>query len=52
MSRYRRSLALGGTFFFTVNLADREGRLLVDEIEDLRQAFKLARQRYPFKIVR
>jgi putative transposase len=51
MSRYRRSLTGGGTFFFTVNLADRKSRLLVDEIECLRQAFDLARQRYPFKML-
>jgi putative transposase len=36
MSRYRRSLAAGGTFFFTVNLADRKSRLLVEEISRLR----------------
>ncbi len=51
MSRYRRSLAGGGTFFFTVNLADRKNRLLVDEIDRLRQAFELARQRYPFRML-
>jgi putative transposase len=51
MSRYRRSLAAGGTFFFTVNLADRKSRLLVDEIDLLRRAFELARTRYPFKTI-
>lgn len=51
MSRYRRSLATGGTFFFTVNLADRNSRLLVDEIERLRHSFDLARRRYPFKML-
>ena len=48
MSRYRRSLAAGSTFFFTVNLADRNSRLLVEEIHRLRSAFALARMRRPF----
>jgi putative transposase len=36
MSRYRRSLVSGGTYFFTVNLADRSSRLLVEHIDRLR----------------
>jgi putative transposase len=51
MSRYRRSLATGGTFFFTVNLADRKSRLLVEEIDRLRRAFEIARTRHPFKTI-
>ena len=51
MSRYRRSLAAGGTFFFTVNLDHRKSHLLVDEIERLRRAFELARNRYPFRTI-
>ena len=51
MSRYRRSLATGGTFFFTVNLADRKSRLLAEEIDRLRRAFELARTRYPFAMI-
>lgn len=51
MSRYRRGLASGGTFFFTVNLADRKGRLLVDEFDRLRKAFDPTRERYPFKML-
>ncbi len=39
MSRYRRSLATGGTFFFTVTLADRGSRLLVEHIDRLRRAY-------------
>jgi putative transposase len=50
MSHYRRSLASGGAFFFTVNLADRKCRLLVDETDRLRQAFGLARERYLFRM--
>lgn len=49
--RYRRSLAAGGTFFFTVNLADRRGDLLVANIEALRAAMRSVRQRHPFEIV-
>lgn len=49
MSRYRRSHAGGGVFFFTVNLADRQSGLLVDQMDRLRQAHKLARERYPFQ---
>ena len=49
MSRYRRSLANGGTFFFTVTLAERKCRLLTVEIDRLRRAFDLARTRHPFR---
>jgi hypothetical protein len=35
---YRRAHVGGGTDFFTVNLAQREGRLLVDYIDILRNA--------------
>ena len=49
MSRYRRSLANGGTFFFTVTLAERKSRLLTVEIDRLRRAFDLARTRHPFR---
>ena len=51
MSRYRRSLATGGTFFFTVNLADRKSDLLVEEMDRLRRAVELARVRYPFQML-
>jgi putative transposase len=46
MSRHRRSLAAGGTFFFTVNLADRNSRLLMDEYGRLRRAVEMARTRH------
>ena len=48
---YRRSLVPGGTFFFTVNLADRQGDLLTANIELLRATMRLIRQRHPFEIV-
>jgi putative transposase len=51
MPRYRRSLAAGGTFFFTVNLADRKSALLVTEIDRLRNAFRVAQARHPFQML-
>jgi REP-associated tyrosine transposase len=48
---YRRSLVPGGTFFFTVNLADRQSDLLTTHIELLREAIRSVRQRHPFEII-
>ena len=48
---YRRSRTEGGTYFFTVNLADRTSDLLVREIDALRSVLRTARQRHPFTIV-
>src|SRR5437762_1905765 len=50
MVRYRRSFIPGGTFFFTVTLADRRSRLLVDHIASLRHAFRVTRTERPFTI--
>jgi putative transposase len=50
MTSYRRAYRAGATHFFTVNLADRSSRLLVDRIDDLRAAVRYARQRHPFAI--
>ena len=49
--RYRRSKAPGGTFFFTVNLADRRSRLLTCKIDLLRDAIRKVRHAHPFEIV-
>lgn len=49
--RYRRANAAGGTYFFTVNLADRSRRLLIERIDDLRASVRLVKQRHPFSIV-
>lgn len=35
MTAYRRDLTPGSTWFFTVNLADRRSRLLVEQIDHL-----------------
>ncbi len=48
--RYRRAFVPGGTFFFTVNLADRSQRLLTEHIDCLRFAFRQVKDRYPFEI--
>ena len=50
MVRYRRNVVPGGTFFFTVVLADRRSSTLVDEIASLRDVFRLTRRERPFAI--
>ena len=50
MVAYRRNLVPGGTYFFTVTLVDRSSTLLVDRIDDLREAFRKARVKRPFEI--
>jgi putative transposase len=49
--RYRRADVAGGTYFFTVNLADRSSRLLVEHIDELRAAVKVVKKRHPFEIL-
>ena len=51
MSRYRRNYIAGGTFFFTVKLADPKSRLLVEHINLLREAYASVQKRYPFETV-
>ena len=50
MTRYRRNLLPGATYFFTVNLAERRLRLLTDRIDLLRAAFRSVRERHPFTL--
>jgi putative transposase len=50
MVGYRRNFIAGGTFFFTVTLADRRSTLLVDQIDVLRAAFRVTRRERPFTI--
>ena len=51
MTDYRRAYAFGATWFFTVNLAERQGNLLlVDHIDSLRAAFDYVKQRHPFRM--
>ncbi|MGH8146989.1 MAG: REP-associated tyrosine transposase [Rhodanobacteraceae bacterium] len=49
--RYRRPAVAGGTYFFTVNLADRSSRLLVEHVDDLRTAVRIVKRRHPFEII-
>lgn len=51
MSRYRRYQTLGGSFFFTVNLANRKSRLLVEQIALLRSAYGQVQQTHPFETI-
>lgn len=50
MVRYRRNLVAGGTFFFTVTLANRHSSTLVEHIAALRAAFRAARSERPFTL--
>jgi putative transposase len=50
MSNYRRARVAGATYFFTVNLRDRSDDLLVREIDLLRWAVRVTRERHPFYI--
>ena len=51
MARYRRNFIAGGTFFFTVKLADPKSRLLVEHIDLLRSAYMDVQKQYPFETV-
>ena len=50
MTQYRRNFTEGGTYFFTVNLADRMSCLLVDQVDLLGSAFRAVRAAHPFMI--
>lgn len=50
MSNCRRNRVPGGTYFFTVNLFDRQSGLLVEHIDVLRDAIRKTRQSRPFHI--
>ena len=49
--RYRRAIIAGATYFFTVNLADRSRRLLVEQVADLREVVRQVRAAHPFNIL-
>jgi putative transposase len=50
MTNYRRNFVPGGSYFFTVNLADRRLSLLTNHIDLLRAAFRYTRARQPFVV--
>ena len=50
MVDYRRNRVPGGTFFFTVNLHNRQSTLLVDRVVERRDSFTAVREKHPFHI--
>jgi putative transposase len=48
--RYPRADVAGGTYFFTVNLAERKRALLLDHVDVLREALKGVKLAHPFRI--
>jgi putative transposase len=50
MVRYRRNFVAGGTYFFTVTLADRSSTALVEHIDALRAAVRTTKAAHPFTI--
>jgi len=51
MVRYPRNFVPGGTYFFTVTLADRRCSLLTDRIDALGTAFRRCRALHPFETI-
>src|SRR5262245_38450935 len=51
MTWYRRAKIEGGTFFFTVTLADRSSDLLVRHVDRLRSMYRSIQERYPFETI-
>ena len=49
--RYRRATAAGGTYYFTVNLAERDTDLLVRHIDDLHAVIGKVKQTHRFALV-
>lgn len=48
--RYRRAIIPGATYFFTVNLENRESTLLTTHINELRYAFQKVKMRFTFTL--
>jgi putative transposase len=51
MSNYRRDPIAGGTYFFTLALANRQSTLLTDQIEMLRAAYQRTNALHPFTTI-
>ena len=51
MTRYRRAYIPGGTFFFTVTLADRSNDALVRHVDLLRRAYAVVQNERPFETI-
>jgi REP element-mobilizing transposase RayT len=50
MPQYIRAFVPGGTFFFMVTMLECRRKLLTENIDNLREVFKVARRRRPFTI--
>ena len=50
MVNYRRNRISGGTYFFTVNLYNRQTDLLTQHIDLLRHAFHVTMKKHPYHI--
>jgi len=50
MAHYRRNYVPGGSFFFTVTLGDHRSRLLIEHIDQLRQAYRRIQRATPLVI--
>ena len=50
MSNYRRAAVPGATYFFTVALADRRSRVLVEHVDALRAAFVATAREHPVRV--
>ena len=48
--QYRRANIPGGTYFFTVNLAERNKKLLTEEIKLLRTSMNKVKHSHPFRL--
>ena len=48
--QYRRAKTAGGSYFFTVNLADRNRTLLIDHVDILRGVIRHVKAKHPFHI--
>lgn len=48
--RYRRANLPGASYFFTVNLAERKSRLLVEHVDLLRESLRRVKTAHPFVI--
>ena len=48
--QYRRSNVKGGTYFFTVNLANRQSTLLIDEVKRLGNVMRQVKKQPPFHL--
>lgn len=51
MTAYRRAYRAGGTYFFTVAIADRTRDLLVANIDNLRASYRAVMRAHPFETI-